>query len=111
MIEDTVLEFLAEGLEVPAMLEVPDKPPGSFIVVEKTGSGCTNYIRRASIAVQSYGTTLLEAARLDDRVVERMQALVQLDGIGSCKLLRDYNFTDTDTKRYRYQAVFEVVYY
>ena len=27
-----------------------------------------------------------------------------------CELNGDYNFTDTETKRYRYQAVFDLTY-
>lgn len=111
MIEETALEFLRARLDVPALMEVPRSPPGAFVVVEKTGSGRANHIKQANIAVQSYGASLLEAAQLDDKVVEVMQDFAHLRGIGSCKLLRDYNFTDTDTRRYRYQAVFAVTYY
>ena len=111
MIEQTVLDFLSSRLDVPAMMEVPSRPPGTFVVVEKTGSGCSNHIRQASIAVQSYGATLLQAAQLDDRVIEAMAALAELPEVAACRLQRDYNFTDTDTRRYRYQAVFAVTYY
>lgn len=111
MIENAVLEFLDSRLNVATAMEVPSKPPGTFLVVEKTGSGCSNYIRKANIAVQSYGSSLLQAAQLNEKVVQTMAALPELDGIGACKLLRDYNFTDTAAKRYRYQAVFEVTYY
>ena len=58
-----------------------------------------------------YGETLLQAARLDDDVVEAMAELATLTGVGACRLVRDYNFTDTANRRYRYQAVFEIVYY
>lgn len=53
----------------------------------------------------------LQAARLDDDVVEAMAELATLTGVGACRLVRDYNFTDTANRRYRYQAVFEIVYY
>lgn len=39
MIETTVLNFLSGKLRVPVLAEVPEKPPGSFAVVEKTGGG------------------------------------------------------------------------
>ena len=35
MIETTVLNFLSGKLRVPVLAEVPEKPPGSFAVVEK----------------------------------------------------------------------------
>ena len=79
--------------------------------MEKTGSSRQNYIRRATLAVQSYAPTLLLAAQLDDRVIEAMLALPKLDRVAACRLERDYNFTDTETKKYRYQAVFAVTYY
>lgn len=40
-----------------------------------------------------------------------MEALAELDSVGACRLVRDYNFTDTESRRYRYQAVFEITYY
>ena len=48
---------------------------------------------------------------MDDRVIEAMLALPKLDRVAACRLERDYNFTDTETKKYRYQAVFAVTYY
>lgn len=63
------------------------------------------------LAVQSYAPTLLSAAQLDDRVIEAMLALPDLDRVAACRLERDYNFTDTETNKYRYQAVFAVTYY
>ena len=87
---------------------------GTFSIscfLEKTGSSRQNYIRRATLAVQSYAPTLLLAAQLDDRVIEAMLALPKLDRVAACRLERDYNFTDTETKKYRYQAVFAVTYY
>lgn len=58
-----------------------------------------------------YSVRHLQAARLDDDVVEAMAELATLTGVGACRLVRDYNFTDTANRRYRYQAVFEIVYY
>lgn len=111
MIEETVMEYLHGRLGVPVTMEVPEEASGTFLVMERTGSGRSNQICRVSLAVQSYAPTLLQAAQLDDAVIEAMLCLPELDCIGACRLERDYNFTDTDTKRYRYQAVFAVTYY
>ena len=111
MIETIVREFLQEKLGLPVTMEVPEDASGTFIVLEKVGSSRNNHIRRANLAVQSYAPTMLEAAQLDDKAIEAMLELPELDGIGACRLERDYNFTDTETKRYRYQAVFSVTYY
>lgn len=111
MIETTVLDYLRDRLGVPVTMEVPEGAYGTFVVLEKTGSSRQNYIRRATLAVQSYAPTLLLAAQLDDRVIEAMLALPKLDRVAACRLERNYNFTDTETKKYRYQAVFAVTYY
>lgn len=111
MIETTVLDYLRDRLGVPVTMEVPEGASGTFVVLEKTGSSRQNYIRRATLAVQSYAPTLLLAAQLDDRVIEAMLALPKLDRVAACRLERDYNFTDTEAKKYRYQAVFAVTYY
>lgn len=111
MIETTVLDYLRDRLGVPVTMEVPEGASGTFVVLEKTGSSRQNYIRRATLAVQSYAPTLLLVAQLDDRVIEAMLALPKLDRVAACRLERDYNFTNTETKKYRYQAVFAVTYY
>ena len=111
MIETTVLDYLRDRLGVPVTMEVPEGASGTFVVLEKTGSSRQNYIRRATLAVQSYAPTLLLAAQLDDRVIEAMLALPKLDRVAACRLERDYNLTNTETKKYRYQAVFAVTYY
>lgn len=111
MIETTVLDFLRGRLGVPVSMEVPEADSGTFVVLEKTGSSRQDYIRHATLAAQSYAPTLLEAAQLDDRVIEAMLQLTELDAVAACRLERDYNFTDTETKKYRYQAVFSVTYY
>ena len=111
MIETTVLDYLRDRLGVPVTMEVPEGASGTFVVLERTGAERHDHIRRKSLAVQSDAPTLLQAAQLDDAVIEAMLALPTLDQVGACKLERDYNFTDTETKKYRYQAVFAVTYY
>lgn len=90
MIETTVLDYLRDRLGVPVTMEVPEGASGTFVVLEKTGSSRQNYIRRATLAVQSYAPTLLLAAQLDDRVIEAMLALPKLDRVAACRLERDY---------------------
>ena len=111
MIEKTVIEYLSDELTVPVVAEDGKNPPQEYVKVEKTGSGQTNHIKNAMLAIQSYGASLLEAAALNETVKEKMMLLAELPEIASCRLNTDYNFTDTATKRYRYQAVFDVYYY
>ena len=110
MIEKTVLDYLSEVL--PAFMELPAVlPEEPFAVIEKTGGGKENHISRATLAIQSYGATLWEAAQTNERVKARMETVTELDSISGCRLISDYNFTDTETKRYRYQAVYQLVHY
>ena len=82
MIEKIILDHLAEKLAVPIFMEV-----------------------------QSYAGSLLEAAQLNDQVKQAMDSLPELADIGAARLNSDYNFTDTASKRYRYQAVYDVTHY
>lgn len=111
MIEKIILDYLSEVLTVPVYMEEPKAPPESYVVIEKTGSGRNNMICRAMIAVQSYGGTLYEAAVLNDEVKQAMYDAVEINEISRCELNSDYNFTDPETHRYRYQAVFDIVHY
>lgn len=111
MIEQTVLDFLASALTAPAYAEVPPNPPGTFVVVDKTGSGRENFICSATFAVQSYAPTQYEASTLNEQVKAAMDRLVERDEVISSRLNSDYPYTDTGQKRYRYQAVYDVQHY
>ena len=110
MIEKIVRDYLEEALNVGVYLEIPQGET-TFIVLEKTGSFEENHISRATIAVQSYGPSLYETAELNVRVINAMKGIIELDDISDCELNSDYNFTDTETKQYRYQAVFYITHY
>jgi hypothetical protein len=115
MIEQIVLEYLSEQISVPVLMELPEVPsegfpsmPERFLVLEKVGGGMTDHIGAGSIAVQSYSlNSLYEAAQLDEEVREVMWGIIERDDISEVRLSSNYNHTDTRTKRYRYQSVFE----
>ena len=111
MIDKTVLDYLTERLQVPVYMEMPEKnTPGMFVLVEKTGGSRRDQISSAMMAIQSYGESLYTAANLNEQVKLVMQYLPEKDDVASCRLNNDYNFTDTSTKRYRYQAVYDIVH-
>lgn len=110
LIEQVVSDYLEETLELPAFPEKPANPPEEYILVEKTGSSVENYINSATVAIQSYAGSLYKAAALNEKVKGAMNGLSVLDEISSSKLNTDYNFTSTDKKQYRYQAVYDLVY-
>lgn len=111
MIETVIFDYLKENMDVPVYMEIPPNPEQRFITVERTGGGITNHIGRATFAIQSHAESLYEAAFLNVRMVNIMLNCITLDEISHCSLNSDYNYTDGNTKDYRYQAVFDLTHY
>ena len=111
MIETIVLNYLADNLSVPVFMEEPEERCREYVLIEKVGSSENDRIQSATVAVQSYAESLYKSAVLNDTVKRAMRDIVVLDSVSSCRLNSDYDFTDTETKRYRYQAVFDLTYY
>lgn len=111
MIEKIILDYLSEKLFVPVYMEMPENPPSAFILIEKTGGGGSKGIYSAMMAIQSYNTTLYGAAQLNEQLKEAMLDIDELDVISKAELNSDYNFTDPRTKHYRYQAVYDLIYF
>ena len=92
-------------------MEREKEMPDQFVLMEKTSGGERNHISSATFAFQSYSKkSLFEAAELNEKLKQAVKSLIELDAIASLKLNTDYNFTDTTTKEYRYQAVFDFKY-
>jgi hypothetical protein len=110
MIEKIILEYLQEcGYKV--FLEKPDIPPNEYLLVEKTGSRRSNRIDSATVAIQSYAPSMVAAVELNERMKTSMDDIIELNNIGSCDLNSDYSYNDTQTKSYRYQAVYDITFY
>lgn len=111
MIEQIVLDYLNSNLTVPAYMERPENPPERYVIIEKLGGGERNHIQSATLAIQSIAESLYQAALLNDTVKAAMKSVVTCPEISSANLNSDYNFTDTTTREYRYQAVYDLTYY
>lgn len=112
MIESTVIQFLSTQLSVNVSGETPTPMPASFVVVEKTGGSAQNHVPSSTIAVQSYGDSMLSAAALNESIIDLMlYGLIEDPTIVSVRLNACYNYTDTQAKKYRYQAVFNITHY
>ena len=115
MIEDVIKNFLESKLTVPVLMEVPKSPTSQFVVIEKTGGGQENLISSAILTIQSYAPSLYKAAVLNEQVkhwmMDGLEGAITLDTIAHIALDGDYNYTDTTSKRYRYQAVFDITHY
>lgn len=113
MIEKTVIAYLKKkfpGEIVKA--EVPKGMPDRFITVEKTGSQQIGVgLFQSTLAVQSWDTTRMKAAELSEKVCNAMRSMPDEEDEVTRSTGADYDFTDTATKRYRYQAVFTLTHY
>lgn len=118
MIELTVYTYLATDgvLPHPIFMEMPadeEKPKnGKYYLLEKTGSGQSETaLFNSTFALQSYAPTMYEAADMNEEGKKAMLNAVILDEITRVRVNSDYNYTDTQAKEYRYQAVFDLVHY
>lgn len=108
MIETVILDYLTAALAPsPVFPETPEDVPGTYVLIQKTGSARADHITRSTFALQSIAPTLLEAAELNERVKAAADAMGPGDGVFAAKLSSDYEFTNLRTKQYRYQAVYD----
>lgn len=113
MIESAIIAYLKEKLPGEKIsAEVPKGMPQRFITVERTGSqqlGVGFY--ESTVAVQSWETSKAKAAQLSEKVCRAMEIMPDFEDCVTRSTGADYDFTDTETKRYRYQAVFTIRHY
>ena len=93
MIAKDLLDYLGEALSV-----------GVYM-------GRNDHIITTTIAVQSYAPSLYEAMVLNESVKSAMEGFAQLANVTRVELDTDYNFTNTVTKQYRWQAVYNITHY
>ena len=111
MIELIIKEYLEQKLGLTAVMEKPPAPPEEYVLVEKTGSSQENLITTATVAIQSYSKSMYGAASLNKKVKQAMEDITAQDKVSRCDLDTDYNYTDTNKKEYRYQAIYSLVYF
>ena len=112
MIEITLLEYLsAANLSADVYMEQPKEKPAAFFLLEKTGGMEIEHITESTFVIQSYAPTLVDAAKMNEEIKAVMRDAITLDAISRVELNGDYNYTDSSTKQYRYQAVFVVTHY
>lgn len=113
MISETIIDYLnsVDELSASAFAEVPEDAPDEYIIVEHIAGSEENHISTTRLAVQSIAPSLYQAALLNEAVKKAMSGAVSLNEVSSIDLNSDYNFTNTATKEYRYQAVFDITHY
>ena len=110
MIAKDLLDYLSEALSVSVYMESPEELT-NYVLLDQTGSSRNDHIVTTTIAVQSYGSSLYEAMVLNESVKSAMEGFAQLANVTRVELNTDYNFTNTATKQYRWQAVYQITHY
>lgn len=110
MIAKLLLDYLSEALDVPVVMEAPEQTTG-YVLIDQTGSSRANHIITTTLALQSYGDSLYNAMLLNEEVKAAMVDFANLNRVTRVELDTDYNFTDTTTKQYRWQAVYQITHY
>ena len=112
LIETTIIQYLSTALETDQIYaERPVDLPAEYWIIERTGGGEENHIQTATVAVQSISSvSMLRAAEMNQAAIRAMRDLITVEDVSRCRLNASYNFTDSDTKQYRYQAVFDLIY-
>lgn len=110
MIAKTLLDYLSDNLNVYVGMEAPAQTSG-YVLIDQTGTSRANQIETTTFAIQSYGDSLYNAMLLNETVKDAMEAFVELNEIARVELETDYNFTNTTTKQYRWQAVYIITHY
>lgn len=114
MIIKNLIEYLTAYFEEDTTLFIGVEAPEQFtnyVLVDQTGSSTRNHITTATVAVQSYGASLLDAMELNETVKAAVFSFAGQDEVAGVRLETDYNFTNTATKQYRWQAVFQITHY
>ena len=110
---ELLIQYLTDGLydtSVFVGVEAPEQLY-NYVLIDQTGSDTVNHITTTTVAVQSYGASLLDALTLNETVKGLMLNFVTENEVAGIRLETDYNFTDTTTKQYRWQAVYQITHY
>ena len=115
MIEQALYDYLKLALDevAPVYMMRPETPPGTYVMLMKTGGSKREHLYTDTFAVQSIAPSLLEAVWLDGQVREAMDAAADsLEGqVTKSRLTNCYDFTNPATKQPRYQSVYEINHY
>lgn len=110
MITKDLLDYLSTQLSVGVYMEAPTQTT-DYVLLDQTATSNENHIITTTIAVQSYGASLYSAMLLNEAVKVAMESFAGLSQVARVKLQTDYNFTNTATKQYRWQAVYNITHY
>lgn len=110
-IEEIVIRYLTgkgiAGGHVYA--EVPETPPASYVLIQRSSGSISNQIRQLGLYTESRSRrSKLEAAQLHEEVIAAMRIIRDFTPLFRCDLNAEYDAAQTQTKEYRYQALWEI---
>lgn len=111
MIDVILKTYLETVLDAPVYMEIPARKPNEFYILERMGGSEENFIKSSQFVIQSYAETLYRAAVMDEEAIAAMANAVTVEDVISTSLNSHYNYTDTASKQYRYQALFDIQHY
>lgn len=114
MIEVTLYNYLTNALEnVPVYMEIPEDTTNipKYVILEKIDAGLVDHIKTATIAADSYASSLYEAAELGELVKNALFNAITLDEISSVRLGGESSGNDTQKKRYKYECTINLYHY
>lgn len=113
MIEAITKNYVQEKMGIPSYLNAPSDKPDKYVRIRKSGSSGDRFIETAIFIFYCVSEkSLYEAAQMNEDLKEVMYDMPGfIDAVSKVELNSDGNFTDTKTKEYRYQSIFEVTYH
>lgn len=111
MIELELKNYLEEKTKLDVFMMLPINKPKEFISIERIGGDYENMLKSSTFAIQSWGESLFNVATLNEEIKNHLFEFTENEKVSKVKINSDYNFTDTTTKKYRYQIVAEIWHY
>ena len=107
-VERAVAKRLMDSIGIKAVLEVPDERPDELISVELTGGNAGRFIKRLTLAVQSWAQSRRRAAEIAALVEQAVYDLADEPNIFSATPSGTYRWPDPDSGQDRYQTTVEL---
>lgn len=118
-IEEIIINYLVyegiSGIGNHIYAEKPVDPDDAYILIRRTGGSEENFIRSYLIITEvcvkrneESGLTKLYAADIFEVLLGKMRDIADSTALYGCHKNSDYDATDTESKEYRYQALWEI---
>lgn len=109
-IEEIIIDYLTSK-DINAFCEEQEEKYTEYVIMNKASDYESEHIGYATVSFDVYSDSLLNTSRLANRLKSLMLSIIELDSISNVSVESVRNNTDTISKRYRYYAEFDLVYY